>query len=116
MAKTLNGTPTYDITNRLNKLLGTAIPQTAKAEICSIIEYILHRTDTYAGFNHLYWMDRGYREWIDAGQPGFPAHYVYIIGPNGAQNREPTSGFISEKEGEYARSYYLGKLWNKMGK
>jgi rhodanese-related sulfurtransferase len=59
--------------------------------VCHFIENVLHESGNYAGFNHVYWMNGGFKAWEAAGEPGFPEKNKYIVGPSGD---------------EYARFYY----------
>lgn len=94
----------------MNDLLGMPIPQYAKATICTAIERTLMDHRAYSGYNNRYWLNRGFTEWNDAGQPGGPAKEKYIVGPAGANNRHHSSPLSSNDQGEYSRQYYLGKL------
>jgi hypothetical protein len=66
--------------------------------ICSSLEQVLFLTGTYAGFNYLYWLERGIKEWEAAGTPEkHPEKNRYIYGEVG-----------SKYDGSpYARSYYV---------
>jgi len=46
--------------------------------IQSFVEAILMDTGNYKGLNYNYWLDKGYDEWIAAGQPDFPEKYKYL--------------------------------------
>lgn len=94
----------------LNELLATAIPQHAKAKICGEIENLLFAADAYAGFNHNYWLEQGFYEWREDGEPCFPEKDRYITGPDGCKDRDYKSDYTATIQGEYSRTYYTGKL------
>src|SRR5688572_12893022 len=106
-----------------NELLASPIPQSAKRDICTMVESLLMGSDTYQGFDNIYWSRQGCNEWYEAGQPDFPEKNKYIIGPEGDKNKpgfEKINGqnvfvcpdFVSADQGEYARFYLYGKLKN----
>lgn len=74
-----------------NGMLASEISQPEKRSICSLIENVLMDTGNYKGYNHNYWMEKGYRQWVDDGKPDFPEKEFYIYGPN---------------KDEYGRTYF----------
>lgn len=53
----------------------------------SFLSACLMESNSYRGFNYLYWLAQGCDEWIDAGRPEFPEKERYIYGPSGDQTR-----------------------------
>lgn len=66
-----------------------------KEGMCDLLEHILHLNNAYNGYQHNYWMQQGYQEWIAAGRPDFPEKYKFIYGPSGQQ---------------FNRYYYLSRM------
>jgi hypothetical protein len=54
-----------------------------KAGLCIALGHVLMRSGQYQGYNHNYWVEKGYEEWITAGQPDFPEKNPCIYGPSG---------------------------------
>jgi len=72
---------------KANEWLARDVSQEEKRGVCFLIENILHRTGNYKGFSYNYWDEKGFKDWLDAGEPDFPEKSKYI-GP------------------EYSRHYY----------
>lgn len=89
-----------------NKLLASAIPQSAKRTLCTMIESILMEVDLYQGYNYNYWLDQGCDMWYAAAMPDFPEKDKYIIGTEGEINKA-NDDFVSDIEGEYSRVYKM---------
>lgn len=53
----------------------------------AITEKLLMSTNSYRGFNYLYWSAQGFNEWMEAGEPDFPEKDKYIYGPSGDRTR-----------------------------
>lgn len=70
--------------------------QKFKAGVCVMIEKVLHESRNYQGFNHIYWMEKGFIEWNDNGKPDFPEKDKYIYGEGGEEGTY----------GNYSRHYY----------
>lgn len=51
------------------------------------VSEVLLTAKCYRGFNHQYWNDQGYQEWLNAGKPDFPAKDRFIYGPSGDPTR-----------------------------
>lgn len=68
-----------------------------KGGLCNALEHILHRSNSYKGFNNLYWMEGGCAEWEANGKvETWPEKDKYILGEKG-----------SKYNGDrYARKYY----------
>lgn len=66
-----------------------------KEGMCDLLEHILHLNNAYNGYNHNYWLEQGFQEWITAGRPDFPEKNKFIYGPSGQ---------------EYNRKYYLSSM------
>lgn len=96
--------------NHINALLASEIPQSAKKTLCSLAEGLLMDTDTYSGFNNVYWMQEGCDNWYQCSKPDFPEKIEYIIGHEGSKNRD-NDDFISDTQGEYARHYHTGNIF-----
>ncbi len=91
MAKGKKTVKVAEIRSRVNNLLAREnLSQETKSVLCSILESILMDTNNYHGFNHIYWCNKGCKEWEDAGKPEDETKNQFIIG----------------NLGEYARSYY----------
>lgn len=55
---------------RANNMLNIdTITQKEKAVVCCMIEALLMDAKCYKGFNYIYWMDKGYDEWVADGKP-----------------------------------------------
>ena len=66
-----------------HRLADPKTPVEVRKALAGLLENALFETGNYRGFNDLYWMNRGYEEWVDAGRPEeFPAKYRYIWGPD----------------------------------
>lgn len=68
-----------------------------KAGICVMVQEVLFQANQYQGYNNIYWLERGYKEWHEAGEPDFPEKDKYIYGEGGKE---------CPKYGEYSRMYY----------
>ena len=44
----------------------------------SFIETILYETNTYYGFNYVHWLEKGFNEWIEAGEPDGKEKYKFF--------------------------------------
>jgi rhodanese-related sulfurtransferase len=71
-----------DFKAEVNRILNVPENQTVtqefKAGICSTFEHFAMATKNYNGFGHTYWMEKGYKEWHDAGEPEFPEKQKYF--------------------------------------
>ncbi len=68
------------------------IKQETKAGICTMIEKVLCASNNYKGFNHLFWLNFGCKEWNRNGRPEqWPEKEAYIS---------------DNKKQEYSRLYY----------
>ena len=68
-----------------------------KSGLCVALEETLHKTGNYKGFNHLYWNETGFKDWVNAGQPeDWETKKVFILGDKSSKYRG----------NEYARRYY----------
>jgi hypothetical protein len=54
-----------------------------KEGMCVLLEHVLNNAKAYEGYNHNYWLQQGYDEWVKAGKPGFPEKNQFIYGPTG---------------------------------
>jgi hypothetical protein len=54
-----------------------------KSGLCIALEHVLQQTGQYKGYNDNYWQEKGFREWLAAGQPDFPEKDRFIYGPTG---------------------------------
>lgn len=79
------------VQDEINTKLASDIPQEAKKELCVVLENILFKTGNYHGHNYIYWLDKGFNLWIEAGEPGFPEKELYIT---------------NNKKEEFSRYYY----------
>jgi len=57
--------------------------QKFKAGLCLALEEVLFRTGNYNGYNYNYWIKKGFKEWQEAGEPGFPEKNKYLYGKGG---------------------------------
>ena len=64
----------------LNEEILSARSETEKVLLRKVTENILHKTGNYRGFNWVYWSERGFQEWNEAGKPDFPEKDTYIYG------------------------------------
>lgn len=86
MARKANARKTFEVEafkDWVNERLADDHPsltQDFKRGLATALERVLHDTGNYAGFQNLYWQEQGYREWKDAGEPGFPEKEQYITG------------------------------------
>lgn len=72
----------------INLRLEIPLPQEAKKSLCDLLEDVLMRTGNYKGFNHLYWMKHGSKEWGEAGKPEGPEKDAFIYGLGGKADHE----------------------------
>lgn len=94
-----------ETTEYINRRLKSAIPQSEKVTLCVVLEQLLMTANMYAGFNNNYWLEQGYKEWREAGQPEGPDKKKFIVGPCATEDPE----FISTIKGEYSRTYWCKK-------
>jgi len=60
-----------------------------KAGLCEAIEHVLQKSNRYEGYNDNYWLQKGWQEWREAGEPDFPLKDKFICGPTGQKfNRQ----------------------------
>jgi len=91
--------------NLANDQLGSSLSQAMKEQICFNLERLLHDTGYYRGYNYNYWLDIGCEKWNKSGQ--FEGHKErYIIGPEGVEEKQ-NENFVSARQGEYSRTYYI---------
>jgi len=64
----------------LNEGILSARGETEKFALRNITEKILIKTGNYHGFNWVYWLEKGFHEWKEAGKPDFPEKTIYIYG------------------------------------
>lgn len=64
----------------LNEEILSARSEIEKLLLRKVTENVLHKTGNYCGFNWVYWSERGFREWSEAGRPDFPEKDAYIYG------------------------------------
>jgi cell shape-determining protein MreC len=57
------------IKDRINELLNSDYTQEEKMILCNLLTEILIATKNYGGYNNRYWIDKGFRQWIEDGQP-----------------------------------------------
>lgn len=76
----------YVLESLNSQLARTDLSDVEKRILCDVLEDVLHKTDNYSGFNHRYWASVGYRQWVDAGGPGFPEKEKFILGPSGQEH------------------------------
>lgn len=76
MSKTLKVSEALEYANKL--LNNPKLSQEFKHGVCTMIEHTLHDTDNYGGFQYTYWAKQGYKEWKEAGEPGFPEKQKYL--------------------------------------
>jgi hypothetical protein len=55
--------------------------QEFKSGICTMLERVLFNTGNYAGFQHNYWNEKGWKLWCEAGQPEEWPEKKKYIGP-----------------------------------
>ena len=88
----------------INNLLASNLPQSAKKNLCVIVEQLLMNTKNYNGFQYNYWSRYGCAEWQDAKTKAvFKDHipHQYILGPDYVYE----DSFTSDIQGEYSRYY-----------
>lgn len=73
-----------------------------KQGVCELLEFVLHESGNYAGYNDNYWLTVGYKEWKDAGEPGFPEKELYIYGP-----KKKSDSRSLPKYDKFSRTYYI---------
>lgn len=66
-----------------------SVCQQGKRALSTLIENMLMDSKMYAGFNYIYWMDKGHSEWVRDGKP------------------EDNSSYLGY---EYDRHYYTNKI------
>lgn len=54
-----------------------------KAGLCAALEHVLQNSNRYQGYNDNYWLQKGWQEWRNAGEPDFPLKDQFIYGPTG---------------------------------
>jgi hypothetical protein len=71
-----------DFKEEVNRLLNVPenqhVTQEFKAGVCAMFEHFAMATGNYGGFGHTYWMQKGYQEWKEAGEPEFPEKRKYF--------------------------------------
>lgn len=67
-----------EVNRILNVPENQVVTQEFKSGICSLYEHFAMKTRNYNGFNHTYWMEKGYKEWEEAGRPDFPEKQKYF--------------------------------------
>lgn len=93
---------------RINRVLGSAVSQDVKRELCALVESLLHDSGLYGGFNNLYWMQGGYKAWESNGKPEGVEKQKFIIGPLGVEFMGRLD-FVNAREGEWARQYFINQ-------
>lgn len=90
----------------INSQLASCISQDDKSLLCTCAERLLHDAGMYKGYNHLYWIKQGHKEWEDAGKPNFPTKNCYITGVF-TNNGIMAGPQCSSDRGEFSREYYV---------
>jgi len=68
-----------------------------KSGLCIALEYMLHKTGNYKGFNYLYWVETGFADWWKNGKTEiWEEKKKYIVGTPDTKYRGS----------EHARRYY----------
>jgi hypothetical protein len=63
------------------------VDQKEKKALCVLLEGVLFDTGNYRGFQHVYWCEKGYQEWVDAGEVEGPEKNKFIVGDRGEWSR-----------------------------
>jgi len=74
------------VKDKINDLLGNPelkLNQDEKKALCTFLEGVLMDTGNYRGFQHVYWCEKGYQEWVDAGTVEGPEKNKFIVGDRG---------------------------------
>lgn len=68
--------------DNINNILGDKIEKTIqenlyddqnyKRGLIAALEIFLRNDKSYKGYSHIYWVEKGYEEWKNAGEPDFP--------------------------------------------
>ena len=53
------------------------LTDTEKRLIHSFVETLLMRRKAYRGYSYRYWIERGYEEWVNDGEPDDKTPYLY---------------------------------------
>jgi hypothetical protein len=69
-----------EIIKKANELIAKAPTKEEREKIASIISSLLMAADLYKGFTYKYWDEKGYDEWLNAGQPEEPKEKDKFIG------------------------------------
>jgi hypothetical protein len=48
--------------------------------LCHSIEYVLHQSGNYRGFQYIHWLKDGCKQWEGAGKPEYPEQGKYVTG------------------------------------
>jgi hypothetical protein len=75
-----------DIINRFMRESPAELRE-ARSLLASVTESMLMAHGCYRGFNYIYWLDGGFREWELSGRPDFPEKDYFIYGPSGDATR-----------------------------
>lgn len=90
----------------INERLSSKISQAEKSIYCTVIEKLLHDSGLYQGWNNLYWIKQGHKEWKEAGEPNFPVKNKYITGCFATQDGTCEDTHMGDITGEFSRVYF----------
>ena len=68
------------VLEEINQAIRDAKTEDQRLILRHVAERILHQSNTYRGFNWNYWMEKGFEEWKEDGEPDFPEKDQYIYG------------------------------------
>jgi hypothetical protein len=65
----LDGEARKEVIQKANQLIVETTTAEGRKNIFDVISRLLIACDSYRGFNYLYWMEKGFTEWREAGSP-----------------------------------------------
>lgn len=71
-----NFTKRAEVIQKANELIAHASTREERLQIAGIVENLLVAADSYQGYNYKYWIERGFKEWQEAGRPQDNKEYL----------------------------------------